>query len=56
MSQHSRKPSDFIEIKTDWQRNVLRIILVNKTAISSEDSLDLGPEPLAGVRHDVHGE
>ncbi len=39
-------------MKTGWQRNRLRISLVNKTAISSDDSLDLGHEPLAGVRHD----
>jgi hypothetical protein len=38
------------------ERNVLRISLVNKTANSSDDSLNLGPEPLAGFRHDVPGE
>jgi hypothetical protein len=36
--------------------NVLKISIVNKTAISSDDSLNLGPEPLAGFRHDVPGE
>jgi len=56
MTQHSWKPSDFIEVKTGWHRNVLRISLVNKTANSSDDSLNLGPEPLAGFRHDVPGE
>jgi hypothetical protein len=56
MTQHSWKPSNFIEVKTGRQRNILRIGLFNKNAASSDDSLDLGPEPLAGVRHGVPGE
>ncbi len=56
MTQHSWKPSDFIEVKTGWQRNILRIGLFNKNAASSDDSLDLGPEPLAVLRHGVPGE
>ena len=43
-------------MKTGWHRNLLRISLVNKTARSSDDSLNLGPDPLAGFRHDVSGE
>jgi hypothetical protein len=36
--------------------NVLRINLFNEIAISSGDSIDPGPEPLAGLRHGVPGE
>jgi hypothetical protein len=41
----------FYQIKTGWQSNILRIHSFNKTAI-----LNLGPEPLAGLRHGVPGE
>jgi hypothetical protein len=56
MTQHISKPSDFIKVKTGWQRNVLRINLFNEIAVSSDDSFDRGPEPLAGLRHGVPGE
>ncbi len=56
MTQNRWKPSDIIEVKTGWQSNILRIGLFNKNAASSDDNLDLGPEPLAGLRHDVPGE
>jgi hypothetical protein len=56
MIQQSWKQSDFIEVKTGWHRNVLKISLVNKNAINSDDRLDLGPESLAGFRHDAPGE
>jgi hypothetical protein len=44
MAQHSWKSSDFIEVKTKMQRYILRIILSNKTAVSSEDSWILNLE------------
>ncbi len=56
MAHHIWIPYDFIKLKTGWQRNILRINSYNKTAISGDDSLDLGPEPLAGLRHGVPGE
>ncbi len=55
MTHHSWKPYDFIELKTGWQRNILRINSYNKTAFSSDNSLDPGPEPPAGLRHGVPG-
>jgi hypothetical protein len=55
MIHHSFKPYDFIELKTGWQRNILRINSYNKTADSSDDSLDPGPEPLEGLSHGVPG-
>ncbi len=56
MTHHSWKTHDFIELKTGWQINILRINSYNKTAFSSDDSLDPGPEPPAGLRHGVPGE
>jgi hypothetical protein len=38
------------------QRNVLRTNLSNKIAVSIDDSIDPGPESLAGLRHGVPGE
>ncbi len=51
MNQHSWKTSDFIEVKTNLQRYISGIILIIKTAVSSNDSLDPGPQALAGLRH-----
>ncbi len=56
MAHHSWKPYDFIQLNTGWQRNILRINSYNKTAVSSDDSLDPGPDPPAGLRHGVPGE
>jgi hypothetical protein len=56
MTQHILKPSDFIKVKTGWQRNVLRTNLCNEIAVSSDNSIDPGPESLAGLRHGVPGE
>ncbi len=53
MTHYSWKPYDFIELKTGWQRNILRINSYNNTAVSSDDSLDPGAEPPAGLRHGV---
>ncbi len=53
LTHHSWKPYDFIELKTGWQKNILRINSYNKTAFSSDDSLDQGPELPAGLRHGV---
>jgi hypothetical protein len=47
---------DCIELKTGWQRQILRINSYNKTAVSSDDTLDPGPEHLVGLRHGVPGE
>ncbi len=55
MAQHRWKSSDFIEVKNKLQRYILRINLSNKTAISSEDSLDPWPEARAGLRQGVPG-
>jgi hypothetical protein len=38
-------------VKTGWQRNILRINLFNEIAVSSDDCINSGPEPLAGLRH-----
>ncbi len=56
MTQHSWKPYNFIKLKTGWQRNILGIHLFNKTAISIDDILNPGPEPLAGLWHGAPGE
>jgi hypothetical protein len=56
MTQHSWKPPDFIEVKTGWQRNIMRIGLFNKNAASIDESLVLVPKPLAGLCHGVPGE
>jgi hypothetical protein len=56
MTQNILKPSDFIKVKNGWQRNILRINVFNEIAVSSDDSLDTGPNPLAGLLHGVHGE
>ncbi len=56
MTQYIQKSSDFIEVNTGWQRNVLRINLFNEIVVSSDNSLNPGPEPLAGLRHGVLGE
>ena len=53
MTQHSGKSSDFIEVKTNLQMYILRIILFIKTAVSSNDCLDPGPQAIAGLRHGV---
>jgi hypothetical protein len=51
MTQHRLKTSYFIEAKTNLQRYISRIIVFIKTAVS--DSLDPGPQALAGFRHGV---
>ncbi len=56
MTQHSGKLSDFIEVKTNLQIYILRILLFIKTAVSSNDCLDPGPQALAGLRHGVPGD
>jgi hypothetical protein len=43
----------FIDVKTNLQKYILRIILFIKTAVSSNNSLDLGPSALAGLCHGV---
>jgi len=53
MTHHSRKPSDLIEVKANLQRYILRIILFFKTAVSTNNSLDPGPQALAGLHHGV---
>ena len=53
MTQHSGKSSDFIEVKTNLQMYMLRIILFIKTAVSSNDCLDSGLQALAGLCHGV---
>jgi hypothetical protein len=53
MTQHSGKSSDFIEVKTNLQLYMLKIILFIKTAVSSNDCLDPGPQAIAGLRHGV---
>jgi hypothetical protein len=45
-----------MKVKTGWQGNVLRINLFNEIAVSSDDSIDLGPEPLVGLRYGAPGE
>ena len=53
MTQLSGKSSDFIEVKTNLQMYILRIIFFIKTAVSSNDCLDPGPQAIAGLRHGV---
>ncbi len=53
MTQHSGKSSYFIEVKTNMQIYILRIILFIKIAVSSNDWLDPGPQAIAGLRHGV---
>ncbi len=53
MTQHSWKSSDLIEVKANLQRYISRIILFIKTAISINNSLDPGPQALAGLHHGV---
>ncbi len=53
MTQPSWKTSDFIEVKTNLQKYILRIILFLKTAVSINDSLDPGPQAIAGLRHGI---
>ncbi len=53
MNQHTWKTFDFIEVKTNLQRYIPRIILFIKTAVSINDSLDPGPQALAGLRHGI---
>jgi hypothetical protein len=47
MTQHIKKSSDFIEVNTGWQRTALRINLFNEIVVSSDNSLNPRPEPLA---------
>ncbi len=53
MTQHSWKSSDLIEVKANLQRYISRIILFIKTAVSVHNSLDPGPQALAGLHHGV---
>jgi len=53
MTQHSWKSSDLIEVKANLQRHISRIILFIKTAVSINNSLDPGPQALAGLHHGV---
>jgi hypothetical protein len=46
-----RKIIQFYLCKPNLQRYILRIILFIKTAVSSNNSLDLGPQALAGLCH-----
>ncbi len=46
MTQHS-------EVKTIVHRYIKRIILIIETAVIINNSLDPGPQALAGLRHDV---
>jgi hypothetical protein len=42
-----------IEVKAKLQRYILRIILIIKIAVSTNNSLDPGPQALAGLHHGV---
>jgi hypothetical protein len=42
-----------IEVKANLQRYILRIILFIKTAVCTNNSLDPGPQALAGLHHGV---
>jgi hypothetical protein len=42
-----------IEVKANLQRYILRIILFIKTAVSTNNSLDPGPQAPAGLHHGV---
>jgi hypothetical protein len=42
-----------IEVKANLQRYISRIILFIKTAVSINNSLDPGPQALAGLHHGV---
>jgi hypothetical protein len=42
-----------IEVKANLQRYISRIILFIKTAVSFNNSLDPGPQALAGLHHGV---
>jgi hypothetical protein len=53
MTQHSWKSSDLIEVKANLQRYISRILLIIKTAVSINNSLDPGPQALAGLHHCV---
>jgi hypothetical protein len=49
MKQHGWKSSDLIEVKANLHKYISRIILFFKTAVSINDSLDPGPQALAGL-------
>jgi hypothetical protein len=51
MTQHSWKSSELIEVITNSYTYKSRIILFLKTAVSINDSLDPGPQAIAGLRH-----
>ncbi len=53
MTQHSWKSSDLIEVKANLHMYISRIILFIKTAVSIDNSLDPGPQALAGLHHGV---
>jgi hypothetical protein len=53
MTQHSRKSSDLIEVKANLHRYISRIILFINSAVSMNNSLDPGPQALAGLHHGV---
>jgi hypothetical protein len=53
MTQHSWKSSDFIELKTNVRRYIYRIVLFIKTVVIINNSLDPGPQALAGLHHGV---
>jgi hypothetical protein len=42
-----------IEVKANLPRYILKIILFIKTAVSINNSLDFGPQALAGLHHGV---
>jgi hypothetical protein len=47
---------NFIEVKKNYQRYILKINIFNKTAVICEDSLDPGPKARAGLRQGVRAE
>ncbi len=53
MTQNSWNTSDLIEVKTNLQKYISRIILFIKTAVSINDSLDHEPQAYAGLGHGV---
>ncbi len=53
MTQHSWKSSDLIEVKANLHRYISRIIFFIKTSVSSNNSLDPGPQVHAGLHHGV---
>ena len=53
ITQHSWKWSDFIKVKKRWQKNISKMNVFNKIAVSGDNSLDPEQEHPEGPGHGV---